>query len=166
MWSIVVLSVMLSLTALYASIDKEGMAAAEQAKAESLADSMAIYREAVTLHFTRNPGSFQSVAIGTLISTNALPNWSTLYQQPATSIWANYRDSGNGMIYIYAASPPPVNIVSDVVKLSQNSVLAGMYRTGDTTLYSPVVGDTGISLPPQANAQIPNRSPVWVAMRK
>lgn len=163
MWAMVIVAVMVSLTGFYRLIDKEGMASVEQVKADNLADSMAIYREAVTTYFTQHPGEFDSVGIDKLKSTNALPSWSTLYQQPATSIWANYRHD-DGVIYIYAATLPPVNISADVARLSQNSVLAGVFRTGDTTLHSPVFGDTKVKLPPPGKAPIPNGSPVWIAM--
>jgi hypothetical protein len=160
-----VLAIMVSLTGFYRLIDEESMTAVEQVKAENLADSMAIYREAVVAYFTQHPGELGSVSIDKLKSTDALPSWSTLYQKPATSIWANYRHD-DGVIYIYASSPPPVDIAAEVVRLSQNSVLTGIFKTGDTTLHSPAYGDTKVTLPPPAKAPIPNGSPVWIAMRK
>lgn len=163
MWAFVFVAVMASLTVCYRLIDKEGMAAVEQAKADNLAESMSIYRQAVVTYFARHPAEFNPVGIEKLISTNALPSWSTLFQQPATSIWANYRHD-DGVIYIYAAKAPPVNAAADIVRLAQNSVLAGVFRTGDTTLHSPVYGDTLVRLPPPAKVSIPNGSPVWIAM--
>jgi hypothetical protein len=165
MWPILVVAIMMSLTGFYQLIDKDGMAAREQARADHIADSMAIYRDAVAAYFTMHPAQFASIDINELKASNALPSWSTLYQDPATSIWRNYRDT-DGVIYIYASSLPPVNISADIARLSENSLMAGQFRTGDTTLHSPIYGDTGIKLPPQAKAPIPNGSPVWIAMRK
>ncbi|MFC7518872.1 type IV pilus biogenesis protein PilM [Herbaspirillum sp. GCM10030257] len=163
MWHILVLTVMASLTALYLGAEQKNVIAAEQVKVENSADNMALYREAVITYFSKNPSLYHSVDINTLKASNVLPTWSTLYTQPAAAIWTNYRDS-DGMIYIFASAPPPNSIVADVLKLSQNSVLAGVYRNGDSTLYSPVFGDTGIKLPLPAMAPIPHGSPVWIAM--
>lgn len=162
MWGLTVFVVMMALTGFYATSNKEIAVATEQARAEHLADNMAIYREAVITYFTQHSASFGSVDMATLKSSGALPNWSPMYVQP--SIWANYRDA-DGMIYVYATTLPPVNITADIVRLSQNSMLAGVFRTGDTTLFSPVFGNTQIKLPP-AGVNIPNGSPVWVAMRR
>jgi hypothetical protein len=165
MWPLLIVAVMMSLTGFYQLIDKDGMAAREQARADHIAESMAIYRDAVAAYFTLHPAQFESIDINELKASKVLPSWSTLYQQPATSIWSNYRDT-DGLIYIYASSPPPVNISAEIVKLSENSKLAGQFRTDDTTLHSPAYGDTGIKLPPPAKAPIPNGSPVWIALRK
>jgi hypothetical protein len=77
-------------------------------------------------------------------------------------MWANYRDS-DGMIYVYASPLPQTNVFTEVMKLTQNSVLVGVFRTGDTTLFSPVHGDTKRKLPP-ASVAIPDGSPVWIAV--
>jgi type II secretory pathway pseudopilin PulG len=165
MWPILVVAIMVTLASFYRTVDKEGIATAEQARADQIAESMAVYRNAVRLYFTQHPNEFESIDINKLRAADALPSWSTLYQKPATSIWANYRDT-DGVIYIYASSPPPANITADIARLSQNSLYAGVFRTGDTTLFSPVYGNTGIKLPPQSKAAIPNGSPVWIAMRE
>lgn len=164
MWQLVVLMVMTMLTGVYSLGEQERVAEVEQATAESIAGEMAVYREAVVAWFSQHPGQFQPVPIDTLRNNNLLPAWSTLRTNPAASIWANFRDA-DGLIYIYAATLPRVNITNEVVNLSQNSVLAGVFRTGDTTLHSPVFGNTGVKLPP-AGAAIPNGSPVWIAMRR
>jgi hypothetical protein len=165
MWAFVFVAVMASLTGYYRFIDKEALAASEQAKADNLAESMTIYRDAVVAYFNQRPSEFGTVGIDRLIATNALPNWSTMFQKPATSIWTNYRHD-DGVIYIYATQAPPVNATADIARLSQNSVLAGVFRTGDITLHSPVFGDTKVALPPRAKAPIPNGSPVWIAMTR
>ncbi len=97
----------------------------------------------------------------TLRASGALPAWSPLAGASATTIWANYRNAA-GTVYIYAAQPPERNIVADIVRLSHNSVLAGVYRSGDTNLYSPIFGDTQIKLPTPAEVAIPHGSPVWI----
>ncbi|RJF96855.1 hypothetical protein D3870_20955 [Noviherbaspirillum cavernae] len=166
MWNIAVLTIMISLTGFYAMFDKESLAVAGKPKSMPIAENMALYREAVITYFTEHPEETgPSVDIATLVASRALPGWSSLANAPRSSIWANYRDT-DGMIYIYAKSLPPVNIVADIVELAQNSVFAGVYRTGDTTLFSPVKGDTKIKFKLPANLQIPHGSPVWIAMRR
>lgn len=163
MWNLLMLSVLLSVAGYYAMVGEEHQQLAQQSQAETLAGSMATYRDAVQRYFDAHPTQYQGVDIATLKAANALPSWSALYTQPSTSIWANYRDT-NGAIYIYAASRPPVDIVSEILALSQNSVLAGVYRSGDTTLHSPAYGDTGIPLPAPSKVSIPHGSPVWIAL--
>lgn len=163
MWNFLVLAVLMAVTGFYAMLGQQAEQTVQQSQAESLAGSMAIYREAVRSYFISNPTQFQSVDIATLKSSTALPSWSTMYTEPSTSIWANYR-AADGTIYIYAASLPPVNIVAEIAALSQNSVMTGVFRTGDTTLFSPVFGNTNIPLPAPSNVTIPNGSPVWIAI--
>jgi hypothetical protein len=162
MWNFVILSVLLALTGFYATIDKEGLAAMEQAKADNYANNMALYRQAVITYFTQNPTAYDNVDISLLRATGAVPPWSALYTQPAADVWGNYRGP-DGVIYIYAKSPPPVNIVAEVLTVSHNSELVGVFRTGDVFLYSPRTGDyTKSKLPPPGSVPIPNGSPVWI----
>ena len=163
MWNLLMIVVIASLTGLYAAFDKEFMFANENVEAVNLAKDMAIYREAVITYFDRNPGVFQSVDLDTLIAADVLPSWSTLYARPRTPIWTNYRDT-DGMIYVYASSLPTPNVFPELVKLTQSSVLMGVYRAGDTTLYSPALGDTKRKLPPATSVSIPEGSPVWIAV--
>lgn len=166
MWNIVVLTVMAGLAGYYSTMaGRNEIATRTVVQSSNLVESMALYRNAVIDYFTAHPAQYSSVDINTLISTNSLPSWSTLYARPETSIWANYRDP-NGTIYIYATSVPPVNIVSDIARLSNNSVLAGEYMAGQTTLYSPVFGNTNVTLPVQAATLFPDGSPVWIGMRR
>ena len=164
MWNIVIMVAMMSLAGLYAMTDIKSVSEVRDTNAAKLADSMAIYRTAVTQYFTANGSPPRSVDIQTLKAANVLPEWSPLYTQPATSIWANYTDA-EGLIYIYAVSTPPPDVITHVLTLSHNSILVGVFRTGDTSLYSPIFGDTNIRLPAPSEVQIPNGSPVWVAMR-
>lgn len=165
MWNFAALAVLFALTGLYASYARDGMAQAEQARAENIVGEMAVYRTAVVDYFTLQPAAVQvSINLNQLAAQNVVPTWSTLFTQPASSIWANYR-TADGTIYIYAATPPRVNVVAEMLAYSQNSVLAGVFRAGDLTLYSPVFGDTNIPLPPAAEVSIPVGSPVWIAMR-
>lgn len=161
MWNLAAMLVLLSLTGFYAMADKNGPAVIQTPPPMPIAQNMALYREAVITWFTDHPGDFNtSVPLATLTSWSAQPTWLALAQSPTTSIWRNYRDA-NGVIYIYAASLPPVNIVPDIVEMSQYSRYAGMFRTGDTTLFSPFMGDTQIALP--AAVTFTNGSPIWVA---
>jgi hypothetical protein len=161
MWNFVILSVLMALTGFYATIDKAGLAAMEQAKADNYANNMALYRQATITYFTQNPTRYESVDMAVLRASGAVPTWSALYTQPA-DVWGNYRGP-DGVIYVYAKSLPPVNIVAEVLKLSHNSELVGVFRTGDVFLYSPRTGKyTGSMLPPPGMVPIPNGSPVWI----
>ncbi|SFL98393.1 type IV pilus biogenesis protein PilM [Rugamonas rubra] len=161
MWNLAVLTALVSLAGYYAVADKAGLEAQSQARADSLAEGMALYRDAVARYFAGHPGGQRSVDLATLRASGALPAWSPLNGAAAATPWANYRAAA-GTIYIYAAQAPAENIVADVVRLSRNSVLAGVYRSGDSTLYSPIFGDTRIPLPTPADAAIPDGSPVWI----
>lgn len=162
MWYTVILCIMVSLGGYHALSIQKNLALAEPARAVGIASDMATYRDAVIAYFTANPGHFNVVTLESLRAMNAIPSWSPLSNAANTSIWTNYRSS-DGTIFIYATSLPPANIVFEIAQLSRNSILAGVFRTGDTTLYSPVFGDTGIPLPPPADAPIPDGSPVWIA---
>lgn len=163
MWNIVVFATMLAIAGVYANLNEDAMAAIERAEVESLAESMALYREAVVSYYRTSKSNDPSVNIDTLKTNASLPAWSRLFTQPETSIWNNYRDA-SGRIYIYASGPSPAAMVSDLIAMSENSELVGVYRTGDTTLYSPIAGDTRIDLPPASKVTIPNGSPVWIAL--
>jgi hypothetical protein len=162
MWNFVILSVLVALTGFYATIDKEGLAAMEQAKADNYASSMALYRQATITYFTQNPTVYQSVDIAVLRASGAVPMWSALYTQQAAEVWNNYRGP-DGVIYIYAKTAPPVNMVAEVLKASHNSELVGVFRTGDVFLYSPRTGNyTASKLPAPGIVPIPDGSPVWI----
>lgn len=162
MWPLAVLTVLLTLSGYYALDGQQRQTAAGQGRAEVLADSMAVYRQAVRQYFASYPGPQHSVSLAALRASHALPAWSPLYTGAGPALWANYR-AADGTIYIYAAATPAQNIAAELVRLSRNSVLAGVFRAGDATLYSPVFGNTGIPLPTPAEAAIPNGSPVWIA---
>ena len=162
MWNLALLAVLVSLAGYYAGADKAGAEARRHARADSLAEDMALYRDAVARYFAGHAGGQRSVDLATLRASGALPAWSPLNGAAAATPWANYRNAA-GTIYIYAARAPADNIVADIVRLSRNSVLAGVYRGGDSTLYSPIFGDTRIALPTPAEAAIPDGSPVWIA---
>lgn len=165
MWSSFVVIAMTAVAGAYIMFGQQHASSADQALASSLADSMGVYRAAVVEYFRQHPEQYQSVDMATLKESGVLPQWSKLYGQSQTAPWANYRDA-NGMVYIYAASRTAVNIVADVAKQSQNSIFAGVYHNGDTSLYSPVLGQTGIALPASAGTIIPDGSPVWVAVSR
>jgi hypothetical protein len=164
MWNILMFAVMMALTGFYATSGERTIATARQANAMSMASSMQLYRAAVSAYFTKHDKKNTSVNFATLKASNLLPSWSTLYSSGDTPLWDNYR-AADGTIYIYAATLPPVNIVSEMVQLSKNSILAGVYQRGSPNLYSPIVGDTGIPLTDLVVKSPPNGAPVWIAMR-
>ena len=162
MWHIAIVVSLVSLAGLYASFDKPRLLASENVTAVNMARDMAHYREAVITYYAQNPGAYPSVDNAVLIEANVLPSWSTLQNRPTLPMWTHYRDA-DGMLYVYAVVVPKANLVPELMKLTQNSVLVGVYRTGDTSLYSPVHGDTGRKLPASGSVAIPEGSPVWIA---
>ena len=164
MWPMLIFAALLAITGVYKIADVSVASGVRDARAAMLADTMVTYRTAVTRYVTTYGTDSQHVGIAALKAANLLPGWSILDQQPETSIWSNHI-SPDGKIYIYATSAPPPEVVSHLLRLSHNSVLVGVFRSGDVILHSPVFGNTNIPLPAPAITQIPNGSPVWVAMR-
>ncbi|WP_136416910.1 type IV pilus biogenesis protein PilM [Herbaspirillum sp. ST 5-3] len=166
MWNVMVAAVLAALMSFYSMQTERNVSTAEQNRSVYQADSMAVYRDAVVRYFTANPAQFGTVSTDALIANNDFPAWSP--QAPA-DLWNNFR-ANDGTIYIFAAAVsdqlprPPRNITDDIVRLSRKSVLTGVFRTGDTTLHSPVLGQTNIPLPDAGSVSIPDGSPVWVAM--
>ena len=163
MWQILMVLSLASLAGLYANFDKPALAVRENVDAVDLARDMAHYREAVITYFAQHPTVYPRVDLTVLVNANVWPSWSKLQHKYTLPMWAHYRDS-DGMIYVYAASKPNVNLFPELMKLTQNSVLVGVYRTGDTTLNSPVLGNTGRKLPASGSVVIPDGSPVWISV--
>lgn len=165
MWGIVVAIVMATLTMVYATLNERTLAAVDDRRSAELAENMALYREAVIDYFTANDVTDTSVDLATLKAGNHLPAWSSLYTSPSAPAWSNYRDAG-GLIYVYATAVPAVNIVHEMATLSRGSYNVGYYREADSSLQSPVFGDTGISLAALAARSVPDGAPVWLGRRK
>lgn len=164
MWMIAVLIFFVSLTSFYATSAKDIVDLADNTRARHMAESMAVYRDGVIRYYNLNPGAPANVPLNTLITANVLPSWSNEVINPAASNWTHYRDALNQRLYVYAVNVPPPQVITEVLKLSQNTIEAGVFRTGNPILSSPVIGDTGIPLPSPADAAIPDGSPVWVAV--
>lgn len=160
MWGIALMAVLLALGGAWAHQAQRGETVGRQRTADATADEMAVYRGAVVRYFGAHDAERDtSVATATLRSEGMLRDWSTL---PADR-WANYR-AADGTIYIYAAASPGRDLGAAVAALAKGSRLAGVYRTGAATLYSPVHGDTGVPLAPLlARRAVPANSPVWLA---
>jgi hypothetical protein len=164
MWATMVVFVMAALTGFYMLPAERGRIAVEQRQARELAESMALYRQAVVSYYSANDVTGASIGIDTLKAAGVVPSWSALYTRSAQAIWGNYRDSA-GVIYIYPATPAPRNIVGEVLALSGNSLNVGIYRASDRSLYAPADG-TRVALAPQAAAAIPDGALVWLAARE
>lgn len=118
-----------------------------QAKEADLAVSMSMYRTAVTRYAAEH-----AAFTGTVQDANlSLPTWYSRYP-----LWSNWVE--NGTVVVYPTGPTPIELATEIVKLSGNSMLAGVARNASHTLYSPVFGDTGIGIP----AGIPDGTPVWL----
>jgi hypothetical protein len=163
MWAITMVVVMAALTGVYMLPPERSAMAVRDLTARELAESMGVYRQSVVKYFSANNVTNTSISIDTLKSTGVVPTWSTLYTQSSTAIWANYRNSA-GVIYIYPATMPSVNITSELMKLSQYSLTVGLYRASDNSVYSPVDG-TRVTHASLAAVSIPDNAPVWMAAR-
>ena len=163
MWYIAILSIMVTAGGYFTLTTQGNLAHAESAKTSTLARDMATYREAVVAYFASHPGSSHTVSLQHLRAANLFPSWSSLNNASNASIWANYRSS-DGTIYIYATAPISAELAHEITELSRNSVLTGVFRRGDTFLHSSIFGNTGIPLPNPADVQIPDASPVWIAV--
>lgn len=163
MWNMFIVAAMAALTGVYMLPAERSQITIQNQQARELAETMGIYRQAVVAYFSANNVTNTSVSINTLKNAGMLPTWSILYTSSTTSIWANYRDS-SGVIYIYPATTPSLNIVSELLKLSQNSMNVGIYRASDNSLYSPLDG-IRVTLGSLGAASIPDSAPVWIAAR-
>ncbi len=163
MWYIAILSIMITAGGYFTFTTQGNLAHAESAKTSTLARDMATYREAVIAYYASHPGSAHTVSLEHLRAANSFPSWSSLNNASNASIWANYRSS-DGTIYIYTTAPISPELSNEITTLSRNSVMTGVFRRGDTTLHSPVFGDTRIPFPNPADVQIPNASAVWIAV--
>jgi len=117
-------------------------------QAAALAANMAVYRTAVVARARSTP-SFSGTVPDDALS---FPAW--YVRNP---LWTNI--VSGGMVTVYAAQQPPVYMTGELVQAARNSIFAGEARAATHTLYSPSVGDTGITLPPA----VPDRVPVWMA---
>jgi hypothetical protein len=185
MWNILVITVLLSVCGYYSLVGQQRLDASEKNVALSIAIGMETYKQAVVSYYASNPGASMntSISAASLSASGAFPDWAN--SAALCSQWNNFVD-GEGTIYIYEQSPLPVNITADIVKLSQNSVLAGQAvdNGGQLTLYAPAdigtappstlsqssgipeASDYGNSHAPivlPAAAAIPVGSPVWLA---
>jgi hypothetical protein len=159
MWNFLILMVMVSLAGFYTIFNKDDSALSGMPSSMPIAENMALYRTAVINYRHDHPDDDSAVVPQEALSQT--PPWSTLATTSPYATWANYRNA-SGITYIYAMSPPRVNIVNDLLQVSENSELVGENRGGTGTLYSPTKGNTNIALP--AEVSIPIGSPVWVAI--
>ena len=165
MWNLFVITVLGVLTGIYANFGERTVSMAQSNQARETAESMALYREAVIQYYTANDIKKHSVSLTVLKADHLVPTWSTLYTRSDESIWDNYR-AADGTIYVYATTLPAKNIQAELVALSRNSYLAGVYKRSGQFLYSPVFGDTGISLAALASRSVPDNAPVWIGYRR
>ena len=151
MWNVAMLTIMLSLVGYYSMIDQRVVPNAQDAVARNLAGSMGTYRQAVIDYCTAYFLTY-GVSVPTGLIENSALTLPTGYTTELASRWKNYID-GSGTIYIFPSTTLPVNITGEVVRLSQNSVLAGEAGS-DGTLHAPADLATPISyVPPSTPTQ-------------
>jgi len=165
MWNIAVLLGLLSVTGYYAARHQEQLDLSQGRLVLAAADDMALYRSAVIDYFSQFDLRNTSVDLASLKAGQMLPAWSAGTGGAALPVWGNYRD-GAGIIYIYATTLPVRNLSAALAQRSQNSVLAGVYRSALPTLQSPVFGDTQIPVTALAGRGVPDGAPVWIGMSK
>lgn len=165
MWNLLVITVLASMAGVYANFSEQALYSIARNDAREIAETMGLYREAVIQYYTANDIKGHSVDLKVLKTASLVPAWSTLYTRSEESIWGNYR-AADGTIYVYAKALPTMNIQSELARLSRNSYMAGTYRNKGKILFSPVFGDTGISLAVLADRNVPDNAPVWIGYRR
>jgi hypothetical protein len=148
MWPLCILLAFASLAGYFSLADAVRDPVAAQAQQADLAANMATYRAALVRYLAAHP-TFSGVVPDANLQ---FPSWYVRYPW-----WRN--DVSDGTIVVYADGAVPANFTSEVVRLSNNSMLAGAANGATHRLYSPVFGDTGIGLP----AVVPDRATVWLA---
>jgi hypothetical protein len=159
MWAMFILTALLALGGYAALASERQMQVSQQSSTRVMAENMGLYRQAVVNYFALYPLDFSTVSVTVLTQLQLLPGWLAL---SLDADWTNAR-AADGTIYIFSARSKPPPIVSDVLQLSHQSILVGVYRSGDTALYSPVFGNTGIALAATITSRIPKGSVLWLA---
>jgi hypothetical protein len=162
MWNFLIITMMLAATGVYTADVERNYTGAKQAINRASAESMALYRAAVVQYYNIHDLKDHSATLGALKGAHVLP---ASLSMDAISTWANYRDA-SGVIYIFPAASesasPSTNIVNEVIEVSQNSSLVGVYRASDSKIYFPIDGalapTSGLNTQPIADG-----SPVWIA---
>jgi hypothetical protein len=159
MWVVWILVALASVTGYYTMTSRAHELPVAAMKNEDLAGNMAVYRGMVMNYLAAHPEVIGPAVVSSVALQSVQPAWYT-----PSPLWANHV-SVDGMITIYAATLPPAKITSQIVDLSQRSILAGEARASLAAgnLYSPIFGNTNIPLP--TGVSIPDGSPVWMARR-
>ncbi|KVL92228.1 type IV pilus biogenesis protein PilM [Burkholderia stagnalis] len=144
-----------SIAAVYATLQGVSAVPALQpsGNAQMLADNLAIYRQAALDYARTHPGTRGAVPNVKL----PFPTWYT----GANPLWQNY--VADGTVVTYAAPMPPVNIVGEIAKLADGSLLAGVvYRNTIVPpgYANPKALENGVPLP--AGLRIADGVPVWM----
>jgi hypothetical protein len=151
MWGLVFVFSMVTAMGAFMILQEARTPVAEQALDSRLAVNMAFYRSLVLDHLRGHP-----IASGTVPDdVLAFPDW--YMRHPA---WRN-EVLPDGTVVVYAASSLPPSLVTQLVEVSRGSIFAGQARRhpdGQTTLFSPRHGDTGIVLPALSPGTV-----VWLA---
>jgi len=165
MWNLFVITVLAAIGSVYTNFGGHAASTMALNKARDMAENMAVYREAVVQYYTINDIKDKSVTLAAMKAAKVVPTWSTLYTTSTDPIWSNYR-AADGTIYVYALKLPNMDIQTELAYLSRNSYLVGTYKKSGNTLYSPVFGNTGISLAALSSKAVPDNAPVWIGYRR
>jgi hypothetical protein len=146
MWAYALVVAMVSVFAFF--LGDAGQA--EAARSRTLAESMAVYRTAV-LEMVRAQPSFEGPVSDSALS---LPAW--WQRRPGIEATVQGR-----MVAVYITGIEQGNVLEEMLHLAGGSILVGLASHDSGTLKSPLIGDTGISVP----SSVPDGAPVWLATR-
>jgi hypothetical protein len=151
------------LAGFYGRAPAPAAAAPQVLQARALAESMAVYRQAVRDYYRAHDAAGAGVDLDTLRAAGTLPAWSMLSAPGAAAPWTHYR-AADGVVYVYPAAPVP-DLTAELLRLSQRSLTVAVFRAADASLYSPVDGRR-TAAPALAALPVPDGAPVWMAGRE
>lgn len=159
MWTGFVTLALASSCALYAMQEHNDDAAlARQAGEAALGQSMAVYRDAVVRYARANPAFQGRVPDAQL----ALPAW---YVAPDPGLWSNHV-AADGLIAVYAARLPAIDIAGSMAALAHGSELAGRADKAAARIAPAARAGSGVALPAIPGNPVPDGAPVWLAHRQ
>jgi len=149
MWVVWMMVAMLSLTGFVAVSTEVREPPVSTSEAADLAWNLAVYRNAVLAYASQNP-AFTGTAPDSALP---FPPW----YKPAAP-WGN--KVLPGMVAVYGSRSMTVELATEMVTLAKGSYFVGIADAKTGRLLSPLLGDTGLTLPPG----IPDGVPVWLAL--
>jgi hypothetical protein len=151
MWALLVVFSMVAATGAVLVAQQAHDPVLQQAQDDSRARNFALYRSFVVQHAAQNPGVLGTVPDSAL----PLPHW---FQRDPS--WTNEVLAG-GQVLVYRGGGSSATLLAQLETEAHESLLVGealRRPSGQTYLFSPRFGDTGIDLP-----ALPSGTVVWLA---